>query len=42
VAPGCDDGTGLGLGGEVVTREQLVLEGGEERLAGSVVETLSG
>jgi hypothetical protein len=32
----------VGFGGEVVPGQDLVFEGGEERLRGSVIETLTG
>jgi len=38
-APGDHDGASLSPGGEMVPGQHLVLQGGEERLRGGVVET---
>ena len=42
LAPGDDDSAGLGAGVEMMPGQHLMLEGGEERLRGGVVEALTG
>jgi len=42
LAPGHHDLARLGFGDEVVPGQDLVLEGREERLRSSVIETLTG
>jgi hypothetical protein len=42
VAPGKNDLARFGLGREVVPGQDLVFEGGEERLRSGVVEALTG
>ena len=39
LAPGDDDSAGLGAGAEMMPGQHLMLEGGEERLRGGVIET---
>ena len=42
LAPGDDDSAGLGAGAEMMPGQHLMLEGGEERLRGGVIEALTG
>src|ERR1700747_2764656 len=42
LAPGDDDSAGLGAGAEMMPGQHLMFEGGEERLRGGVIETLTG